>query len=144
MEGVRLANLADAAPIVGFDHVAKVDPARAQFIHRSIANDLCHVYERDGEAVAYAVLEYSFYGKGFISMLYVHPEQRRKGIGEKLMRHVEVLCQTDKLFTSTNQSNRPMQKLLEKLGYQPSGYIENLDEGDPELVYFKRLKAAAA
>ncbi len=60
------------------------------------------------------------------------------------MPHVEVLCQTDKLFTSTNQSNRPMQKLLEKLGYQPSGYIENLDEGDPELVYFKRLKAAAA
>ena len=26
------------------------------------------------------------------------------------------------------------------LGYESSGMIHNLDEGDPEIVYFKRLK----
>jgi hypothetical protein len=30
--------------------------------------------------------------------------------------------------------------LLSKFGYHPSGVIENLDEEDPELVYFKRLR----
>jgi len=57
-----------------------------------------------------------------------------------LVRHVEQECRTPKLFTSTNESNAPMRALLAKLGFSPSGVIENLDEGDPELVFFKRLR----
>jgi hypothetical protein len=34
-----------------------------------------------------------------------------------------------------------MQSLLLKNGYTQSGIIENLDEGDPELIYFKPLNA---
>jgi len=30
-----------------------------------------------------------------------------------------------------------MKRLCERLGYVRSGFIENLDEGDPEVVYFK-------
>jgi len=70
-------------------------------------------------------------------MLYVNPAYRRQGCGEMLMVHMEKACRTNKLFTSTNQSNKPMQALLEKLGFTLSGRIENLDPGDPELVYFK-------
>jgi hypothetical protein len=33
-----------------------------------------------------------------------------------------------------------MQELLSKAGFAKSGVIENLDEGDPEVVFFKRLK----
>jgi hypothetical protein len=33
-----------------------------------------------------------------------------------------------------------MQALLLKNGFVQSGFIENLDEGDPEQVYFKRIK----
>ena len=33
-----------------------------------------------------------------------------------------------------------MQALLSRMEYQPSGLVENLDEDDPELIYFKRLK----
>lgn len=32
-----------------------------------------------------------------------------------------------------------MQRMCEALGFVRSGYIENLDEGDPEIVYFKPL-----
>jgi hypothetical protein len=32
-----------------------------------------------------------------------------------------------------------MQNLCEKLGFVRSGCIENLDEGDPEIIYFKRM-----
>ena len=54
------------------------------------------------------------------------------------MRHIESLLVEEKLFTSTNASNTPMQALCERLGFVRSGYVANLDEGDPEIIYFKR------
>jgi hypothetical protein len=36
-----------------------------------------------------------------------------------------------------------MQSLLAKLGYKLSGVINDLDEGDPELVFVKFLKQGA-
>ena len=94
----------------------------------------------DVKEVGYAVFDYTFYSNGMISMLYVHPDYRRQGVGTELIKHAESICRTEKLFTSTNQSNLPMQGLMNKMGYVPSGYIDNLDEGDPEIVYFKRLE----
>jgi ribosomal protein S18 acetylase RimI-like enzyme len=93
--------------------------------------------------IGYVVLDYSFYENGFISMLCVHPDYRRQGVGERLMQQVEGVCRTEKLFTSTNLSNTAMQRLLARLGYVLSGVIHNLDEDDPELVYFKLLKPKA-
>jgi GNAT superfamily N-acetyltransferase len=72
-------------------------------------------------------------------MLYVDANFRRAGAGSALLKHLESICRTSKLFTSTNLSNLPMQSLLAKTGYVLSGVIHNLDEGDPEIVYFKRL-----
>jgi len=43
------------------------------------------------------------------------------------------------LFTSTNESNKPMDALLQLLGYVPGGVIENLEPGDPEKLYFLDL-----
>jgi len=34
-----------------------------------------------------------------------------------------------------------MRRLCARLGFQPSGIVENLDDGDPELFYFKRVEA---
>jgi ribosomal protein S18 acetylase RimI-like enzyme len=97
----------------------------------------------DETAIGYVVLDYSFYENGFISMLYVHADYRRRCVGERLMQQIEEVCRTAKLFTSTNLSNIAMQRLLAKLGYVLSGVIHNLDEDDPELVYFKRLEQRA-
>jgi len=133
----------DAESIVSFDHIAQSDSRRKAFIQRAIATGNCFVATDDECTVGYGVLEYSFYGNGFVSMLYVHPEHRRRGVGTALIRHLESVCQTAKLFTSTNLSNLPMQLLLARLGYELSGVIHNLDEGDPELVYVKRLRRSS-
>jgi len=61
-----------------------------------------------------------------------------------MMRYLESICRTPKLFTSTNLSNLPMQSLLAKLGYKLCGVIHHLDEGDPELVYVKFLRQGAS
>ncbi|NJL54918.1 MAG: GNAT family N-acetyltransferase [Spirulinaceae cyanobacterium RM2_2_10] len=137
---LRIAQITDADAIIAFDHIAASEPARVQFIHDQIESSACYVALIDAKVVAYAVLNYKFYDNGWIEMLYVHPQFRRQGIGSALIRHLNNACRTPKLFTSTNQSNFPMQQLLATLEFDRSGIIENLDEGDPELVYFKRLR----
>jgi len=139
---IRPAAEADVETLRSFDLVALRDDARREFIARSVAAGTCHVAEADGDVIGYGVLSHAFYGHGFVEMLYVHPGRRRRGAGAALLLHMESLCRSPKLFTSTNLSNLPMQSLLNKAGYALSGVIHNLDEADPELVYFKRLRQA--
>ena len=62
-------------------------------------------------------------------------DQRHRGIGGALLDHAVARYARPTLWTSTNQSNAPMQALLLARGFQPSGQIEGLDEGDPELFF---------
>ncbi|WP_231558656.1 GNAT family N-acetyltransferase [Brevibacillus thermoruber] len=64
--------------------------------------------------------------------------RQRKGIGEALLLYLEAVCPTEKLFISTNLSNKQMQRLCRRLGYMPSGMIDNLDPGDPEVFSCKK------
>ena len=137
---IRQANEHDVQPICRFDHRAQTDDGtRRRFIAQAVAHGNCFVLTVVGRVVAYGVLEYSFFGCGFIALIYVAAQRRRKGYATMLVRHMESLCRTPKLFTSTNLSNLRMQALLAKLGYELSGVIHNLDEGDPELIYYKAL-----
>jgi ribosomal protein S18 acetylase RimI-like enzyme len=134
---IRPATVADRSDVLAIDHLAQT---RLAFIDRVLSSGTCFVAEVDGRVVAYASLEYTFYEQGFISMVYVADPDRRRGIGRALTEAVVRRCKTRKVFTSTNQSNRAMQRLLSGIGFVPSGTISNLDEGDPELVYFLDLK----
>ena len=140
MISIRLANKNDIDALYAFDLIAVRENARREFIRRSIASSTCYVALADNEVIGYGVLNYTFFANGCIDMLYVHSNHRRRGAGETLLRHLESLCETPKLFVTTNLSNLAMQSLLVKLEYVLSGVIHNLDEGDPEIVYFKRLR----
>ena len=140
MISIRLANEGDVEALCSLDLVARRENQRREFIVRSVASGACSVALDEDEVIGYAVLNYSFYDNGCIEMLYVHSDHRRRGAGAALLRHLESLCETSKLFTSTNLSNLAMQSLLSKFEYVLSGVIHNLDEGDPEIVYFKRLR----
>ena len=136
---IRQAEEKDITAICSFDHLTQIEERR-RFIQNSVRSGAASVVVLDGQVVGYAVLEYSFFAQGFMAMLYIHPEHRRKGIGSEIVRYVESICKTEKLFTSTNESNLPMHALMAKLHYIPSGFIDNLDEDDPEIVYFKKIK----
>ncbi len=138
---IRPAVENDVQTLCSFDLIARQEEERREFIRREVAAGTCFVAVADGEVIGYGVLNYTFYNNGCIDMLYVDSEHRRRGAGAALLRHMELLCQTPKLFTSTNLSNLRMQSLLAKLEYELSGVIHDLDEGDPEIVYFKRLKS---
>ena len=140
---IRGASISDRGAILGFDHLAQVESPRVNLIDRILQSATCLVAELDSGVVAYGALEYTFYDNGFISIVYVDEAHRCEGIGRALMNALASRCKTTKLFTSTNQSNIPMQRLLQRLGYSESGIILNLDAGDPELVYFLDLSPPA-
>lgn len=140
MISVRPAVEDDINALCTLDDIAQREEERREFIRREVAAGDCFVAVIDETVVGYGVLNYTFYDNGWIDMIYIHSDYRRRGVGTALLRHLELHCRTPKLFTSTNGSNLEMQSLLAKLGYEPSGVIHNLDEGDPEFVYFKRLK----
>jgi GNAT superfamily N-acetyltransferase len=140
MISIRPALETDVQALCSLDLIARREEARRTFIRREVAAGTCFVAVADGEVIGYGVLNYTFYYHGCIDLLVVHTDHRRRGAGAALVRHLESLCRTPKLFTSTNLSNLRMQSLLAKSGYELSGVIHNLDEGDPEIVYFKRLR----
>jgi ribosomal protein S18 acetylase RimI-like enzyme len=123
--------------------IALALPEQRSAIGRAIGQGRCAVARVDGVVRGFVIFDDNFFGHGFVELLHVHPDCRRRGIATALMRAAELDAPTEKLFTSTNQSNLPMQKLCERIGFVRSGVIENLDEGDPELVYFKRLAPSA-
>ena len=136
---IRIGTDADGESIKGLDGGATLDNRQQALIDRWLSRGECWVATVDGQVAAYAAFNYSFYQRGFVEMLYVAKGHRGRGFGLALMDRFTHLCDTATIFTSTNQSNVPMQRLLAKAGFTSSGVIDNLDEGDPELVYFKRL-----
>lgn len=112
---------------------------RADEIAHWLRDDDVYVGLRDGRILAYAVLSNVWFGRPFIQMLMVAESSRREGIGNRLLAHLEDQVSGPELWTSTNLSNQRMQQLLASRGYQLTGFIDNLDPGDPELFYFKRL-----
>ena len=77
MHSVRLATPADIDEICSFDHLTDAGNGRREFVTRTVADSGCYI-AIDEHILGYAVLEYSFYGFGFIPMLYIHPATRTR------------------------------------------------------------------
>jgi hypothetical protein len=82
-----------------------------------------------------------FFGRDFIELLVVDPAVRRAGIDRVLLRQALAIACTSQVFTSTNTSNQAMRSLLRAEGWSLSGELDGLDEGDPELVFYKARPA---
>ncbi len=137
---IRPATENDIEAITACDPLTQTNQGRLAEIRRAIQTDTCYVAV-DDSILGYGIFDYSFYEYGFVALLVVKLDSRRGGVGTALMDYIESVCQTAKLFTSTNLSNLAMQQLLAKAGYKLSGVIQDLDEGDPELVYVKYIQS---
>lgn len=80
-----------------------------------------------------------FYSHYFIDLVVVHPQMRRHGVARALIHAMENASPGNKLFSSTNRSNKAMQSVFEGSGFVKSGFITHLDRNDPELIYYKKV-----
>jgi GNAT superfamily N-acetyltransferase len=141
---IRLAVSSDIASLIELDSIAQRDCNRAAFIEHAVIAGQCWIATRAGDdssTVGYGVLNQTFFEQNFVRLIVVGEGARRTGIGMTILHRLASLCRGSKLFTSTNASNIPMRALLLKCGFVQSGYIDNLDEGDPELIFVKLATA---
>jgi ribosomal protein S18 acetylase RimI-like enzyme len=143
MLSIREAGEADLPLLCECDASAKAHEWRRTELRRMLVQSCCLLAMAKDGPMGYAVLEYTFFGHGFIPLICVAAAHQGMGIGFRLLSELESRCITAKLFTSCNASNERAQRLFLRAGFVPSGTIDNLDAGDPELVYFK-VKAVAA
>jgi len=132
---IRAAVCTDLPALIALDSVAADDPRRAVQIGQWLTDGHMHVAELDDTLAGYRVQHRHFFGEAFIEMLMVAAPLRGHGVGSALLLHATSCSAGARLFTSTNQSNANMQRLLAAAGFQQCGIVHGLDEGDPELIY---------
>lgn len=134
---VRIGQTADLRALVELDGYAQSHPERAASISAGVANGECLLAEAEGEVVGFVMLNYSFFGFGFIPLTVVAASHRRRGVGLRLLSEAQLRCTSPKLFTSANSSNRAAQALFARAGFIRSGVVENLDQDDAEFIFVK-------
>ncbi len=141
MIAVRPAERADLQALIAIDPIMMSDTERRHSVARWMAAGQCFVAVVDDKVAGYVALTKGFFHQHFVELLIVAEGSRRGGIGVALTEHcIGAIPEGGKLWTSTNSSNLPMQGLLLKLGFVRSGVVENLDEGDPELIFVRLPK----
>ena len=142
---LRKATIKDKALIVDFDYrldkVEHIELKREEKITKAILDKECFIILADDRAVGFVIFDYRFFDQGWIELIIIEEKYRGKGIGGQAMDLICKQSKMNKVFTSTNSSNTQMQKALNKVGFSFAGKIDGLDEGDPELFYFKTTDA---
>lgn len=140
MINVRRAGQGDLTVMLQVDPRAALgDAERHGYLADAVDREICLLAAVDGVACGFVVVKLQhFFGRDFVDLLMVADTHRRHGAGRALMRAALDAASSADVFTSTNQSNAPMQALLQSEGWNVSGKLDGLDDDDPELVYYKR------
>lgn len=138
---IRPAEPNDLVQIQEFDYVMHESDARKDAAVEAIGEGRALVIETHGAVVGYGIIHHQFFARSFIDLVYIAEDERNRGLGPRLLEALEGLAKSLQVFTSTNESNVHMQHVLEAEGYRRVGRIEELDPGDPELVYVRNVKA---
>ncbi|MBU7592892.1 GNAT family N-acetyltransferase [Metabacillus halosaccharovorans] len=127
----------DLEKLVQIDSEVIGNTSRRNYIEKSIEFGKCIVAKENDVIVGFLIYDVNFFECAFISLIIVSPSSRRKGYASLLIDYMVSSSPTTKVFSSTNRSNINMQKVFEINGFIQSGVVENLDDGDPEIIYFK-------
>ncbi|WP_342535670.1 GNAT family N-acetyltransferase [Lysinibacillus sp. FSL K6-1151] len=143
MSHIKEARMEHLQVLCTIDQKVIGDASRTEEIQQAIEEKRCLLYQSTDNIAGFLLFTNDFFGYSFISLVIVKPSERRKGVASALMKAYMQMAKTSKVFSSTNQSNKRMQQLFHNLGFVKSGVIDNLDEGDPEIIYMKQASPQA-
>ena len=138
---IELARENDLAALLAATVLLTAPARQAAIVRAAVREAGCLIASSGAQFAGFVTWDRGFYDRPFVRLLAVEPAARGRGLGSALLHAVEDAVRPGgELFISTEARNAPMQALLAKLGYVPSGSIENVNEpGNAELVYHKRL-----
>ncbi|MRX71847.1 GNAT family N-acetyltransferase [Bacillus lacus] len=131
------ANIEDFDKIMNVDCEVIGNTSRRDYIENAIELGHCIISKNEDDIEGFLIYDINFFECSFITLIIVSPSKRRKGNASLLIDYMMSISPTTKVFSSTNRSNSSMQKVFDANGFIESGIVENLDEGDPEIIYFK-------
>jgi GNAT superfamily N-acetyltransferase len=121
--------------VYAIDHLAAAgDGERRRELGLALLEGRMRVVWDGTRVVGYSVMAPWWFGAAFLQLVYVAREHRRSGLGQLLVEDVENLAPRP-IFTSTNETNLPMRRLLDARHWVRCGYLDSLDENDPEVFY---------
>jgi hypothetical protein len=134
----RRADPSDLEAVLALDRASPVGRERAALLTSRVQAGEVILFEKEDQLLGFAVVrKRSFFGRDFVELLTVTESSRRRGVGSLLLEEVVRRSSSVRIFTSTNRSNSEMIGLLERTSWQFSGQLQGIDEGDPELIFFK-------
>ena len=118
------------------------DPHRVERVREKLADINAHlvVVERAGQVVGMALAEpfrkhdgrgRLVPGHGHVSMVFVHPEHQRRGVGNELMRQLIAEVPWPGLSLWTRETNEAAQRLYAAVGFTPTSEVGRTPHGDP-------------
>ncbi|EOP49725.1 GNAT family N-acetyltransferase [Bacillus nitratireducens] len=141
MKNVTKAYIDDLDSIVHLDIDVLGDDSRRDYIKHTIDEGRCIIVKEDNSISGFLTYDTNFFGCTFLSLIIVSPAKRRQGYASSLISYMLTHSPTQKIFSSTNESNESMQTVFNANGFVRSGIVENLDEGDPEIIFYtKKLR----
>jgi GNAT superfamily N-acetyltransferase len=142
MIAIRPATTGDAEFMLALDALVPGRPRNRAWYDRALESGGALVATLDGKFAGFAIHHRHFFERDFLSLLIVEPWCRRRGVASALINAVLTTCRGGDLFTSTNRSNTTMLTALRRWNFIPTGRIDNIDPGDPEMVFLKRVDPA--
>jgi ribosomal protein S18 acetylase RimI-like enzyme len=122
-----------------------IGPARAgPFIKAHLDQHHLIVAEAEGAVIGLCAYRTDWFQCTFVSLIAVAERYQRRGIARELMRTVEAVSPTPRVFSSVEETNGVAIQLHTALGFAPSGHIDNLPQGTRELLFYRRIPPRGA
>jgi GNAT superfamily N-acetyltransferase len=119
---------------------AVIGPERAgPFIRSHLDRHHLLVADSAGEVVGLLAYRTDWFQCTFVSLVSVRADRRKRGVARALYKEVEGISPSPRLYSSTEETNSAAIQMHTALGFQASGYIDNLPQGYRELLFYKRL-----
>ncbi|PYO01528.1 MAG: hypothetical protein DMD91_07385 [Candidatus Rokuibacteriota bacterium] len=121
-----------ATAILGPQRAGPVIRSHVERHHLLVAND-------GDELVGVVAYRTDWFQCTIVSLICVSERHRRRGAARALVKAVEQMSPSPRLYASAEETNAVGIRMLSALGFAPSGYIDNLPQGYRELLFYKRL-----
>jgi GNAT superfamily N-acetyltransferase len=121
-----------AAEVIGLERAGP-------FVRSHLERHHLLVADAAGEVIGVLAYRTDWFQCTLVSLICVRRDRRRRGVARALVKAVEQMSPSPRLFSSAEETNADSIRMHTALGFAPSGHIDNLPQGYRELLFYKRL-----